>query len=383
MVSGVLIYILVGSPSLRKDSTRSDACGKYSAVAIKRGASRRWSVSTNVHSYFINLLVFDLIQAIGGIIDVKWVAIGNVTEGSLCTAQAIFKQIGDVGVALSNVVGTDLLNSAAQGFSPIYTPKMIALHTFCVLVLRWNAPTRMAPFPLALIWTFIALIVGVSYATHKSRDFYGNTQYWCWITASYDIERIALEYFWMWAAALINLLCYGIMALVVKGALVVDGMRFRFIGWKSQKGHSLEMGDSANLTGADRIQSNAIARHMLFYPLIYILAVSPITIVRWMAFSGTNVPFPATAFASVVFSLSGVFNVILFAMTRPKLLPHREPRARIRPFSFPAGTHPSLRYTPANNPIEATHASWESTLKAVPSELPVLHIGRDQFSVSR
>ncbi|KAE9408212.1 hypothetical protein BT96DRAFT_26796 [Gymnopus androsaceus JB14] len=83
LVSSLLIYIL------------------YSAVTIKHGASRTWNVSTHVHYYFVNLLVFDLIQAIGGIIDVKWVAEAGVTEGALCTAQGILKQMGDVGVALS------------------------------------------------------------------------------------------------------------------------------------------------------------------------------------------------------------------------------------------------------------------------------------------
>lgn len=63
---------------------------------IKRGATRTWKVSTHVHCYFVNLLIFDLIQAIGkvppplcmykidlyplvalfsgGMLDVKWVA---------------------------------------------------------------------------------------------------------------------------------------------------------------------------------------------------------------------------------------------------------------------------------------------------------------------
>jgi hypothetical protein len=46
-------------------------------------------------------------------------------------------------------------------------------------------------------------------------------------------------------------------------------------------------------------------------------------IVRWMAFSGKSVPFEATAFASVLFSSSGLLNVILFTSTRPKLMPTR------------------------------------------------------------
>jgi len=36
------------------------------------------------------------------------------------------------------------------------------------------------------------------------------------------------------------------------------------------------------------------------------------------------VPFAATAFADTVFASSGLLNVILFALTRPKVLPSRE-----------------------------------------------------------
>ncbi|KAJ3854086.1 hypothetical protein EV368DRAFT_63564 [Lentinula lateritia] len=289
---------------------------EYSAVVIKRGATRTWKVSTHVHCYFVNLLIFDLIQAIGGMIDVKWVADAGVTEGSLCTAQ------------------------------------------------------------------------GLSIATHKGKDYYGNTEYWCWITGHYGFERIALEYFWLWLAAFINLVCYGIMALVVKGILVVDGRRFRFIGWK---GHGFQNGirmlsNIDKLTGADRVQANDIAMRMLFsheqdssYPLIYLAGIVPITVVRFMAFAGSSVPFPATAFASITFSSSGVFNVVLFAMTRPKLLPHRIERAPPRHFSFSVGLGPPPPIP--QSPSRYTHSSidsndgpsWKMTPPTLPSQLPLLH----------
>ncbi|KAJ4486000.1 hypothetical protein J3R30DRAFT_3819194, partial [Lentinula aciculospora] len=338
----------------------------YSAVVIKRGATRTWKVSTHVHCYFVNLLIFDLIQAIGGVIDVKWVADAAVTEGPLCTAQGILKQVGDVGVAFSWVI-------------PI-----IALHTFCVLVLRWNAAPRTAVAVLIFIWVFIALIVGLSIATHKGKDYYGDTQYWCWITGHYGFERIALEYFWLWLAAFINLVCYGIMALVVKGVLIVEGVRFRFLGWKghvSQNGFGM-LNNIDKLTGADRIHANAIAMRMLFYPAIYLLSVTPITVVRFMAFAGSNVPFPATAFASITFSSSGVFNVLLFAMTRPKLLPLRVERTPPRHFSFSVGLGPPppipIPHSPSRNTQSSSinsheGPSWKMTPSIMPSELPLLH----------
>jgi hypothetical protein len=43
-----------------------------------------------------------------------------------------------------------------------------------------------------------------------------------------------------------------------------------------------------------------------------------------MTFNDINVPFAATVFAAIAFSSSGVLNVILYTLTRPKLLPRRE-----------------------------------------------------------
>lgn len=77
------------------------------------------------------------------------------------------------------------------------------------------------------------------------------------------------------------------------------------------------------------------------YPVVYIVTVSPIAVVRWMAFSHQNVPFAATAFASILFSSSGLFNVILYRFTRPKLMPHRDPSISWR---FPSTNTRSFRH---------------------------------------
>jgi hypothetical protein len=266
-------------------------------------------------------------------------------------------QVGVVGVAFSTTA--------------------IALHTFWVLVLRREAPPdRLALVILLLIWIFIILIVGLGFATHKGQDYYGDTIYWCWITENYGFDRIALEYFWLWLTVIINSICYAIMALVVKGVLHVDGMRFRYLGWKSKSRVRLGMVTDTDWGKTDREKSSAIAMQLLFYPMIYIITVIPMTVVRWMAFTNSSVPFPATAFASVAFSSSGIFNVILFALTRPKLLPQRELRTS-RPFSFfgvgvesPQSTIFTRAYTPSGHlPL-----SWRSTSQTMPSEPPVLHI---------
>jgi hypothetical protein len=48
--------------------------------------------------------VFDFLQAMGGVLDVRWAHNGIVNSGHYCTAQGIIQQIGEVGVALITLV---------------------------------------------------------------------------------------------------------------------------------------------------------------------------------------------------------------------------------------------------------------------------------------
>ena len=51
-----------------------------------------------------SLFLFDILQAIGDILNIRWAHNGIVTTGSYCTAQGVIQQIGEVGVALSTLV---------------------------------------------------------------------------------------------------------------------------------------------------------------------------------------------------------------------------------------------------------------------------------------
>lgn len=124
------------------------------------------------------------------------------------------------------------------------------------------------------------------------------------------------------------------MAKIIPGVIVIDSGKIR------RRRHS-EIGRDTASTPSNR--SNAIALQMLLYvstpisysyflinsssyPAVYIVTVFPLSVVRWMAFTGITVPFPATCVASVLFSSSGLLNVILFSLTRPGLVPNRANR---------------------------------------------------------
>jgi hypothetical protein len=81
------------------------------------------------------------------------------------------------------------------------------------------------------------------------------------------------------------------------------------------------------------------------YPLAYSLTVLPLTIARWLLFSHHHVPSAATFFAISMFYLSGTINVLLFLITRPKLLLFPRPEElggqEIQLTPTPQGTGPA------------------------------------------
>ncbi|KZV81817.1 hypothetical protein EXIGLDRAFT_779314 [Exidia glandulosa HHB12029] len=272
-------------------------------------SSRTRYFRSHLHYYFISLLFADTIQGLGGFMDLKWVSQGNVTGGAFCTAQGALKQVGDVGVALSILA--------------------ITVHTFLVLFFHWTPPEspRMAIVVLTLDWLFITLLVSIGYALHGRHEYYGITGLWCWITALYPVERIALEYFWLWAAALLNVLLYIPLFLALRGNIVVVHSD-PYGGWPKVSFRTTTKGLAWARPRDIKVHMLRRLTLRLSYPLIYLITILPTSITRFMSFAGHNVPYQATVFCGLLFSCSGIFNVILFTTTRPMLLPHTAPPPR-------------------------------------------------------
>ncbi|KAH9061348.1 hypothetical protein EDB87DRAFT_1682768 [Lactarius vividus] len=218
--------------------------------------------------YMLSLFVYDILQALGGILDVRWAHNGIVTAGHYCTAQGVIQQIGQLGVALITLI--------------------ITVHTFVVAL--WNVGIRARRFAfgmVALASLFIAL------------------WYWCWISPEYKLERLAGEYVWMWIALFASMIMYLPLYFWTKGRLSVD----------PEKWYKFRLGKS----NGEYPQRRA-ALGMLFYPLAYSLMVLPLTIARWSLFNHKGVSSAATFFGVTMFNLSGAINVLLFLIVRPRLL---------------------------------------------------------------
>ncbi|KAF8261258.1 hypothetical protein EI94DRAFT_1746329 [Lactarius quietus] len=234
--------------------------------------------------YMLSLFFYEILEAMGGILSIRWANEGIVTTGPYCTAQGIFKQIGALGVALITLI--------------------LTTHTFTMALWRVGAEARSFAFGIvALTCLFVVLWVGVGNGIHK--DYETPVPYWCWIGPKYNGERLAGEYLWMWIALFASVVMYILVHLWMKGLLSVDDEKwYKFRLAKSDVEYS----------------QRRATLGILLYPLAYSLIVIPLSVSRWLLFSHKSVPSAATFFGMIMFNLSGAINVLIFLIVRPHLL---------------------------------------------------------------
>jgi hypothetical protein len=236
--------------------------------------------------YMLCLFSYDILQAVGGILDVRWAHDGIVTVGPYCTAQGVVQQIGQLGVALLTLIFT--------------------VHNFLVAMWRVGLRARHFAFGLVALTTlFVALWVGIGNGIHK--NLVAPTPYWCWIGPDYKLERLAGEYVWIWLALSASVIAYIplFFKFWTQGRLSID----------PDKWYKLRL-DRPD--GEYPLKRTALG--MLLYPLAYALMVLPLSIARWSLFNHRKVSSAATFFGVTVFNLSGAINVLLFLIVRPQLL---------------------------------------------------------------
>ncbi|KAI0039964.1 hypothetical protein FA95DRAFT_1612163 [Auriscalpium vulgare] len=92
-------------------------------------ASGTWGLLRElIDTYMLALYIFDLIQALGGVFDVKWIHWSLVHTGLFCTAQGVLQQLGEVGVALVR-----LFRASTRSLAHITMVGLVSLVIFDVL----------------------------------------------------------------------------------------------------------------------------------------------------------------------------------------------------------------------------------------------------------
>jgi hypothetical protein len=285
---GVIVLVVAGVLSM------VSVIGLFVVLAISARNSRKNPeenafIRTHVAAYFISLLICDFGQTIGAMLNLRWLAEMGVHTGGYCTAQGVIKQFSNVGTALWSLV--------------------IAIHTFNLLFLRFQAGKTIFYCTLFGVWSLLGVILLIGPAalvTPAKGPFYGISGYWCWMTPQYPVERYALEYGFMFLSSGGSFILYFLVFLRLRGNISLDGWRWKFRAVKKEKTWAHE---------ADS-QMMSVARQMMWYPVGYMCLVLPIASSRFSEWAGARVPFEVTIFSAAVFMLSGFVNAILFTATR-------------------------------------------------------------------
>ncbi|KAI9508438.1 hypothetical protein F5148DRAFT_1284056 [Russula earlei] len=317
----------------------------YSAVTIRRGARRRWKIGGTAEVLFLNQLAADLVQVIGGLMNIKWAVDGTVSTGSFCVAQGVFKHASHVVTALSTLA--------------------IAFYTLYVLCFSGDPQVtdenedderrkslRRGLIFVACLWAAVGLLVAINISADGAYHLYGPAGYWCWIVSTHPVQRIVADYLFMWITAGINIVIYSILFLYIKGYIATKGWRIYRPNVRK------EISDLASKR----------AYGLLYYPAVYIIGVLPLSIVRYRTFAHHYIPSDAIIFVDIVYLANGLFNVILFSITRPFLLPHdlQSPHGslEVQPSEGPihdAASNGPPSITHCNVPIDCNRKSFNSS----------------------
>jgi len=238
-----------------------------------------------------SLLFADVIQAIGGIQNLKWIRDGVAVEGSFCTAQGIIKNIGETGVALSTFA------IAVYTLVGVFSKNIISSMKVTLGV-------------LFVIWAFILIIVTIPNVTNHR--YQSPVPHWCWIGKNYVQWRLLAEYIWIWVAFLSSIAIYILLYLWMRGNIALGEQTWWRCSFRRMK-------------EADPTTRNIRRRSlvMLAYPMVYAVIAIPLSVVRWLGFTeeiktGVNSTRAEDNFAVLaLFGLSGFLNVILLLTTRP------------------------------------------------------------------
>ncbi|KAI9064117.1 hypothetical protein FKP32DRAFT_1591529 [Trametes sanguinea] len=279
-----------------------------SAYNTRNSPSPNLFVRSHVAAYFVSMLLCEVMQTVGSIMNVRWFNQMAVTYEPYCTVQGVLKHASDVGTA--------------------YWSLIIAMNTFWILFLRWKLRRFVLIGALTAGWSAIGAIVSAGPAAIQRVErgpFYAISGYWCWIQDEYPSERITLDYMIMFISALLSFIMYTLVFFRLRGNVLLHGWRLSF---RFRRGPTEPASKSVDTHAMN------VAKGMLLYPVAYTILLLPIAISRFSEWMGHEVPFAVTIVCDAIFLLSGLVNVVLFLTTR-RVLPANSvfPRPICRLFS--------------------------------------------------
>jgi hypothetical protein len=212
---------------------------------------------------------------------------------------------------------------------------VIAVQTFCLLFLRREWSDRTCHIIHIASWAFLLFELCIEHfvrADPEKGPYYGISSggHWCWISPQHHKERYTTDFLFMIVSATFSLILYSFVFFRLRGNISVSGCKITC--HRRPKIRSGKTSDGTLIVADDRCVKSyldTVAKHMLWYPIVYIVIILPTTASRFSTYSNLPVPFEVTIFAAAVFLLHGFFNTLLFCTTRNIL-----PGSWMQRFSF-------------------------------------------------
>lgn len=281
----------------------------------------------------------------------RWVLLGGVEPGTLCSFQGVIKQAGNVGAAVWSFA--------------------LALLAFCLLFLRARVSTRLVWSMIAIGWTFIISVVAIGpLAVHKKSlgPYFGPSGFWCWISERYPAAQVCLEYMLEWMSALFSFVLYVTVLLRVRGNLSRDTTGRWSLRWVPSS-ESWQLGFARDYLDSSTFK---MAANIVWYPVIYTVLIVPMSIARFASYAGARVPDEFTFLADLIYALGGFTNLVLFLGTRrhipdPRTIPDPSmPRLRLDK-AFRAGGITPFTLT-SESADDAEDSEQRQVMAAAPSD---------------
>ena len=109
---------------------------QISAMLCGQSSTETPFVRTHVAIYFISLLICNLVQGVGALLNIPWILNRRVYIGPLCTAQAAIKQFGNVWAFCNQRrrLNIDAIHDLRleQQFSLLQSPPTLSVYSFFV-----------------------------------------------------------------------------------------------------------------------------------------------------------------------------------------------------------------------------------------------------------
>jgi len=187
---------------------------------------------------------------------------------------------------------------------------VIAVQTFSLLFFHCDWSNRTCNIVLIVSWAILLLELCIErfvFVKPEKGPYYAISTggYWCWISPEYRIARYTTDYLFMTASAAFSFILYTLIFFRLRGNISVSA---GYIFFHRRPDTRVVRTTESYLT--------VVAKHMLWYPIVYVFLLLPVAVARLSAFDGKPVHFFATIISAAVFMLHGFFNTVLFCTTR-------------------------------------------------------------------